>query len=44
MRELHALLHIRLQLVRTTEMLANMFTKAVGRGELTTMTRVLLNA
>ena len=35
MRELHTLLHIRLQLVRTTDMVANMFTKAVGRGELT---------
>ena len=43
MRYLASRLHIRMQLVRTTAMLADIFTKAVGRSELAAAARVLLN-
>ena len=42
-RALHSALHIRLHLVKTAEMVANVFTKAVGRGELVSAAAVLLN-
>lgn len=43
MRHLASHLHIRVYLVKTQAMLADIFTKAVGRSEIATATRVLLN-
>ena len=43
MRYLASRLHVRVQLVKTVAMLANVFTKAVGRSEIAAATRVLLN-
>ena len=43
MRRLATYRHIRMQLVKTHSMLADVFTKAVGRAAVASATRVLLN-